>query len=239
VATAELQQGAGHRLGLRRERLTGLRSPFDDVNAFLRTADDDEVCSVVEAMIEVWRKTGAWRPELVSPEYYIGDRINAIFYEERLAYELVEGRVVDRSSEELHSEVVVPVLRLLAGRGEYEAIEVAYRNALEEIAAGKADDAITDAATALQETLEQLGCNGNALGPLIRDAKRKDILASHDELLGEGVFKILEWVSADRSEMGDGHHGKSSATRDDAWLTVHVVGALILRLVSSRRSLGS
>ena len=42
----------------------------------------------------------------------------------------------------------------------------------------------------------------------------------------------MHWVSADRSEMGDSHKAETTLTRDDAWLTVHVVGALILRLAS-------
>jgi hypothetical protein len=131
--------------------------------------------------------------------------------------------------------VVVPTLRLLAGRVDYAAVEIAYRNALEEISGGKPDDAITDAATALQEMLELLGCEGNALGPLIRDARRKGVLAPHDQTLGDAIAKIGDWVSADRSEMGDGHRGASAATRDDAWLIVHIVGALVLRLASPPR----
>jgi hypothetical protein len=222
-------------VGLGRERLVGILSPIDDVNTFLKVATDEEVCSVVEAMLDAWRSTVNWRPDLVFDQYYIADRINSILYEERLAYELVEGRIVERSSEELHTEVVVPTLRLLAGRVDYAAVEIAYRNALEEISGGKPDDAITDAATALQEMLELLGCEGNALGPLIRDARRKGVLAPHDQTLGDAIAKIGDWVSADRSEMGDGHRGASAATRDDAWLIVHIVGALVLRLASPPR----
>lgn len=36
-------------------------------------------------------------------------------------------------------------------------------------------------------------------------------------------------MSADRSQTGDAHHA-SDANLDDAWLIVHVAGALILRL---------
>jgi hypothetical protein len=43
------------------------------------------------------------------------------------------------------------------------------------------------------------------------------------------VEKILHWVSADRSEKGDAHE-VSTATVDDAWFIVHIVGAVILRL---------
>jgi hypothetical protein len=41
--------------------------------------------------------------------------------------------------------------------------------------------------------------------------------------------KLVDWVSASRSDRGDAHSA-SNATRPDAWLVVHVVGALILRL---------
>ena len=38
------------------------------------------------------------------------------------------------------------------------------------------------------------------------------------------------WAAADRAQMGDTHPG-GVATVDDAWLMVHVVGALMLRLL--------
>jgi 5'-3' exonuclease len=109
-------------------------------------------------------------------------------------------------------------------RAGWQDIEISYQKALEEISQGHPDDAITDAATALQDTLTLLGCHGHALGPLISDAKKRGLIAAHDA-------PIFHWVSADRSETGDGHH-KSNATVEDAWLAVHVVGALILRLVT-------
>lgn len=45
----------------------------------------------------------------------------------------------------------------------------------------------------------------------------------------------MDWVSADRSERGEAHKSGSD-DRADAWLAVHVVGALILRLADSRRT---
>lgn len=67
-----------------------------------------------------------------------------------------------------------------------------------------------------------VGCKGNALGPLADDARKRGLLAPYDR-------KIIDWVSADRSDKGDAHNA-TPASRDDAWLAVHVVGALILRL---------
>lgn len=59
--------------------------------------------------------------------------------------------------------------------------------ALGEISNGKPGDAITDAGTALQETLTALGCDGNNLGALIKSAKAKGLLAAHDARDGVGV----------------------------------------------------
>lgn len=155
--------------------------------------------------------------------------VNEILRENRVAFELIDGSMIPIESQELHASVIRPTITLLSGRPGFEAIEVAYVKALDEIAKGDPGDSITDAGTALQQTLEALGCQGNALGPLIKDAKRRGLLLAHDSTLTDGIEKILHWVSADRSESGDAHKA-TTASIEDAWLTVHVVGALILRL---------
>ena len=156
--------------------------------------------------------------------------VNRVFREDRVAFEMVEGTIIPLASEELHTEVVAPVLRLLSGRSGWDGAEGSYQKALEEISSGHPDDAITDAGTALQEALSVLGCKGDSLGPLIKDAKSKGLLAPHDAELDSAIVGVMDWVSADRSQSGEAHH-QSAATTDDAWLIVHIVGALILRLV--------
>src|SRR4029077_1433218 len=71
--------------------------------------------------------------------------INLVLAEHRISWEMVNGNMVPFESKELHQEVVVPTLRLLSGRHGWEQVEDAYQDALHEIAAGHADDAITDA----------------------------------------------------------------------------------------------
>ena len=85
--------------------------------------------------------------------------------------------------------------------------------------------------TALHFDLKARGCDGNAIGPRLRSAKRLGILAPHDGPMLDTVVALINWVSADRSEVGDAHPG-GPPTRDDAWLAVHVVGAVILRLAA-------
>lgn len=161
---------------------------------------------------------------------------NEVFEDFRIAYRMVDGEIVPIGSDELHTEVVAPTLRLLIGERFKNAHE-AYLSAIREVPADPAD-AITDAGTALQETLTALGCTGNALGPLIRSAKSKGLLAPHDATLTAGIEQFLSWASADRSESGDGHH-VSPATRADSWLMIHIVGALIVRLVDPEPRAGT
>jgi hypothetical protein len=149
-----------------------------------------------------------------------------------VAYRLVDHEVVPIESDELHADVVVPALRLLVGE-KFAKAHQAYVEAIKEIPASPSN-AITDAGAALQETLTALGCQGNALGPLIADGRRRGVFAAHDATLTNGLVSILSWASADRSEKGDGHH-VTDASRGDAWLMVHVVGALIVRLVDPEK----
>ena len=156
------------------------------------------------------------------------DFVNNVLEDYRVAYRVVDDELVPIESDELHVEVTVPVLGLLVG-DRFGQANRAYGKALNEIPTDPSD-AITDAATALEETLVALGCKGNSLGDLIKDARKTGLLAAHDAKLEAGIFKFLDWASADRSQSGDGHR-VSDASRADAWLMVHIVGALIIRLV--------
>lgn len=115
----------------------------------------------------------------------------------------------------------------------WDGVERAYRKALHEIASDPSD-AITDAGTALQEALGQLGAAGNQLGDRLRSAKRRGLLVGHDERLVKAIEDMGHWVAADRSVHGDAHNADEALTAD-AWLAVHVAGALILRLTGPRR----
>ena len=200
-------------LGL--ESLAGLSGAGSDVQLAIRKSDIDLVASVLEALDWVLRSDA---PDFV--EVY-REATALILAEHRAAFDFIDGQMVPFESREMHVAVVEPTLRLLAGRADWDGVELAYRNALHEIGTDPAD-AVTDAGTALQVALEQLGCGGNALGPLGRSAVGMGILSGHDQ-------KLVDWVAADRSQSGDTHNA-DPVTRDDAWFAVHVVGALLLRL---------
>jgi hypothetical protein len=202
--------------------------PSSDYFAYLASCPDDMMPTVLEAMNEAFEDPGIFQMvyEQNSRHYVAG--VNEILSEERVAWEFVGNEMTPFSSREMHVDVVEPTLRLLATAG-WERVEAAYQDALRELSAGNAPNAVTDAGTALQEALTMLGAEGNALGPLIASAQRKGIILGHDRALFDTVSRAATWVSADRSQVGDAH-AVSAAEREDAWLSVHVVGAILLRL---------
>lgn len=212
-------------LGLAYLTNSSLLPPYDVREAILE-GGNGLVFSVLEACI--WAM-GVDPPRYGTEPGQFETSANRIFASHRVSVEIVEGEVVPFDSQELHTEIVAPTLRLLSGRQGWEAVEDGYQKALKEIG-DDPSDAITDAGTTLQEALTVRGCEGNALGALVKDAKRKGILAPHDPTLSSAISKLIDWVAADRSEKGDGHRSLTGATPEDAWLAVHVVGALILRL---------
>lgn len=209
-----------------------------DLRRFILTGDDGLIPSAIEAVartlpIPAGRMGSSWAFQPDAEMFT--QTVNTVLSEHRIAFELIEGEMVPLASQELHANVVAPTLRLLSGRSGWEKVEAAYQDALDELAEGKPADAITDAATALQEALVALGCKGNALGPLTKDARSKGLYGPHDAPMTDMLDKLVRWVSADRSAKGDAHQVAQPAA-EDAWLTVHIVGALILRLTGPSRA---
>ena len=206
--------------------------PFDDFAALLRLGPDSMFPTAFEALVEAVRRWDV--PSLNTFGFARGYALqfvagaNEVFAQERVAWTYVDGQMVEMKSQELHEAVVQPALRLLHHR-QYAGVDATYRKALYELSKGDGADAVTDAGAALQELLTALGCSGNQLGDLIRSAKQKKLLGAHDTPLLESVERAMHWVAADRSQTGESHHA-SDATREDAWLIVHVVGAFIVRL---------
>lgn len=215
----------------------------DDFFSYLSECEDEMVPSVMEAFVQGYTRAfeqnariqafhsgTSYTETLISMSEELLSELNRVLAEDRVAFELVDGEMVPFASRELHVEVTQPALRLLATAG-WERVETSYQNALSELARGEGANAITDAGTALQEALILRGAEGNQIGDLTTSAKHRGIIAAHDAPLLQTIDKACRWVSADRSNTGDAHNS-SSASRDDAWFTVHIVGAIILRLSS-------
>jgi hypothetical protein len=130
-----------------------------------------------------------------------------------------------------HGDALGPVWALLVGRPDLLKVARAYRDAVEEVEDpnGRPNAAITAAARALQAMLTAMGAQGNRLGPLFDSARSGGLLGPYDSRLADALESLVDWVSADRSGRGDAHDD-TSPEREDAWLALRVVAALLLRL---------
>lgn len=174
---------------------------------------------------------------MAAPDGFLVD-VNRILESHDVALRLTaSSQLVPVTSFELHDDVVTPTLRLLHADPRFTAAEMAYLKALQEIRNGDAGDAITDAATALQSALTVLGCSGATLGALLSSARSRGLLRGNDTPLAEAIAASGRWVAAQRND-GEAHYGNPDSTLSDAWMVVHVVGALIVRLVDTTRENG-
>jgi hypothetical protein len=213
------------------------RSPNEssDLYNWLTSCPSGQMPDAIEAMIDGVKKEDARIEGLAMiPRPSEGWRalagaFNDILNQHRISYRIVEAQVVEFQSMELHESVVEPTLRLLSGDSRYADAETAYQDALREISSGKPADAVTDAASALEQVLVTLGCAGTTIGTRLDSARNKGLLGGHDVSL---LKRVGDWVNADRSNKGDVHTSPTEE-RDDAWLTVHVVGAFILRIAAA------
>jgi hypothetical protein len=86
--------------------------------------------------------------------------------------------------------------------------------------------------------LKALGCAGGALGDLLSSARRNGLIKGNDTPLTEAISRMVNWVAAKRNQ-GEAHQGDPDIDMSDAWMVVHVVGALIIRLSEQNPGSGS
>jgi len=219
--------------------LSGSDNSGRDVRDAILEVGSDIVFSILEACslygsalaADQWSRRG---PQWAEAVERFDESVRETLREHRVSFDYIDSRIIPLDSQELHVEVVEPVLRLLSGLEGWESVEKAYQDALAELHNGKAEDAITDASVALEEALALHGCTGNTLSKKMAEAKTKGVLASQDSLLAEALSKVGVWVEAERSASGDAHNA-APASREDGWLVVHIVGALLKRLATGPR----
>ena len=204
------------------------RQSVDDFVDSIR--QPDQYPAVIFGLIE-----GLWRWRTVIDEEFIArsprsrqlfqDRIAEILEDHRIGFVFVDGNFLPRSGSIADREILVPTVEFLTGDPTFADADAMYREALTAIQQRQPDEAITKACTALQSMLTALNCGdgSDTLSRQVAHAIGRGLLAKHDKPL-EG------WLTADRGNFGSAHPGDGTAAREDAWLTVHVVGAIILRL---------
>ncbi|MBN8207090.1 hypothetical protein JF550_14150 [Microbacterium esteraromaticum] len=203
-------------------------------------ADDDRLDTVAAIVYAyVWLSENdrdlvltQWDEERViryRPGEFI-EAINDILLAARIEWHFEHGRFSRRGNSILHAEIVRPVSVLLDAQPSFARASAAFQTAIDRLSEDHLDAAVTDAGTAVQEFFRALGIDGNSLLDQLNAAQRGGLLEPHDRLL---LKPIIDWLNADRSSRGNAHHHRAAdVTKSDAWLAIHVAGALIARLAT-------
>lgn len=180
-------------------------------------------------MVRVFRDWAVESKE--APRYDVAtfiETVNDLLLSARVEWHYEDGKFTSRGSLLLHTEVVRPVTTLLDSDPKFAKASAGFQTALTRLAENKPDVAITDAASAVQEFFRALGVSGNSIADQVNNAQKANILTAADRQL---IKPITDWINADRSERGNAHHHRDGdVSRADAWLVLHVVAALLVRL---------
>lgn len=201
-------------------------SPFDTLVEFVLERD----CPLALDAVGAWADTYARLPGipwLRDQEAKFLVELEAILADSIFA---VRGREVILR-EDLGASILIdkPLAVLVTTNPGLRGVDDKLREALNELAAGNAADAVTDAGTALQLLLEYLGFSGGQLGDQLKAARKAGWLEGIDTPLAAAVESLGHWITSIRNQRSDAHHGPAPDKRD-AELAVRVVGLLVLRL---------
>jgi hypothetical protein len=186
---------------------------------WLAENDDEEVDSYNN-----YRSNSA--PVYDAPKFI--EVVNDILLHSRIDWAYEDDKFQERGNSVLHSEVVRPASILLDADPKFASASAGFQAALTRLSENKPDVAITDAASSVQEFFRALGVTGNSISNQLDNAQKAKVLSAYDRSL---LKPIVDWVNSDRSDRGNAHrYRESDATKADAWLAVHVAGALMVRL---------
>lgn len=204
---------------------------YEDFQSYFLHSTSDEFVSVLEACQHSINDPSLHeqRMYLKSPDYFINE-VNRILSENRISFQLVGYEMIEHKSQIMYNKILQPVLLHTSGNQVLAGVNKAFSEALEELAQGKPANAITDASRALEEALRFLGAVGSGPGDLFQDARKRQILKPQDQPLFEVIDKAVKWVSAQRANEGDAHR-QTDPSNSEAWATVYICGALILKVL--------
>ena len=184
----------------------------------LSVTDDEEV-------------ENGWDHTYVPPRYdseaFI-ETVNDILLGARIEWHYVDGDFTQRGNSVLYADVVKPASILLDSDPKFSKASSGFQAAITRLSENKPDVAITDAASAVQEFFRALGITGNSISDQLNAAQKANVITAYDRSL---LKPFTDWVNSDRSERGNAHHHREGdVSKSDAWLAIHVAGALMVRL---------
>ena len=172
-----------------------------------------------------------WNHSYSPPRYDLDtfiETVNDILLGARIEWHYTDGHFTQRGNSVLYADVVKPASILLDSDPKFAKASSGFQAAITRLSENKPDVAITDAASAVQEFFRALGVTGNSISDQLNAAQKAKVITAYDRSL---LKPFTDWVNSDRSEKGNAHHHREGdVSKSDAWLAVHVAGALMVRL---------
>lgn len=202
------------------------RQALDALVQVIRFEPDPRVLDVVGAWLDAYARIPSLR-WLEEAETEFAARIDHVLADTSYAR---RGRdIVLRRDAGSAPVVEQPLRAFMANNPRFAAVDTKLAEAFAELDAGNGADAITDAATALQLLLKELGHTGPALGDQITSARKGGLFTGVDHQLGEALLALAKWIASVRNQRGDAHPGPDPDLAD-AQLLVRMVALLVMRL---------
>jgi len=155
-------------------------------------------------------------------------QVNDLLLASRVEWHFEDDHFVRLGNSTMHTAIVKPASILLDLDPRFARASSGFQLALTRLSDNQPDVAITDAASAVQEFFRCLDVYGQSVSDQLNNAQKKGIITTTDKKLLKPLF---DWVNADRSDKGNAHAVRNQdSTRADAWLAIHVAGALMVRL---------
>lgn len=146
----------------------------------------------------------------------------------RVEWHFYDGRFIHAGNRVMHANVVEPASILLDSNPRFGKAASAFGAALDRLSEDENSVAITDAAVAVQEFFRALGVEGNSISDQVNAAQKLKLITEYDRHL---LKPVVDWTNADRSKLGKPHYFRDGdISKADAWLMIHVAGALMVRL---------
>jgi hypothetical protein len=215
--------------------------PGEDLAIFiLNVASTHQVMDAIDSAIQVFADQMTV-PDLrdcaVDAVSGFVDTTSKRMKQHKLAFDLVQFKMVEKRSEELHAEVVAPTLTLLHGQNRFADAERQYRDALDELAGENWADAITDASSAVENVLRViLSLSRGTLADLLGQARLRGLFGDPQAARLKKVVTGFTALADMRNEESDAHGNSSDSATP--WLALQWAGALIVYFVQRAEALG-
>ncbi|MEM6993546.1 MAG: hypothetical protein AAF721_23735 [Myxococcota bacterium] len=205
--------------------------------AHLRHADWDKALDLVELLVRFLDPNAYSYAERIA-------EVNERFREHAVGYQFQDGGIVRVDSTHLHSEVVVPALKLLSAP-EFSGPDEEFRGAYKAFCSGRNASAILEAGKAIESTLKAI-CTARGWGVpkqatatnLFKTIKEKELVPARTWAQYEALLSTLKSGAFPLRNSPSVGHGQGASVQPDppahvVAYALHMTAAAVVFLVES------